>query len=89
MQANSTFEGLSCEQIFSLLSEYLDAELPADVCEKLTGHIEDCAPCVEFVSSLRQSIALCNKFRPDELPAPLAEEARAKLRLAYEGMKGA
>jgi anti-sigma factor RsiW len=85
-QPNSTLDGLSCQQLFALLSEYLDAELPPDLCEKLAGHIEGCAPCVEFVKSLKQSIALCQEFKPEPLPAPLADEARAKLCRAYEAL---
>jgi hypothetical protein len=86
MGQDSTLDGLSCQEIFALLSEYLDSELPADLCEKLSGHIEECAPCVEFVTSLRQSIAMCKEFKPDQLPKPLAEEARVRLRQAYESM---
>jgi anti-sigma factor RsiW len=83
MEHNAALDELSCRQIFALLSEYLDAELPPDLCEKLSGHIEGCAPCVEFVKSLRQSVSLCREYQPDALPAPLAEEVRAKLRQAY------
>lgn len=86
MEQKSTLEGLTCQQIFALLSEYLDAELPADLCEKLAHHIGDCAPCVEFVDSLRRSIDLCREFEPGTMPEPLAEEARERLRKAYEGV---
>jgi len=86
MEASSSpkLEDLSCQQIFALLSEYLDAELPPDLCQKLSGHIAGCAPCVEFVESLRKSVDLCRGFKPDTLPVPLAAEARANLRRAYE-----
>ncbi len=77
---------LSCQQIFALLSEYLDAELPPDLCEKLSGHIEGCAPCVDFVSSLRKSVELCRHYSRDTLPAPIASETREALRRAYEGL---
>jgi anti-sigma factor RsiW len=87
MEPDVTLDGLSCQQIFALLSEYLDAELPADLCEQLSGHIAGCAPCVEFVKSLRQSIALCREFEPEHLPKPLAEETRAKLWRAYQDLR--
>lgn len=86
MEPKPTLDELSCQQIFAMLSEYLDAELPPDLCEKLSGHIEGCAPCVEFVKSLKQSVALCREFKPDALPSPLADEVRAKLRQAYESL---
>ena len=84
MEPEHTLDGLSCQQIFAMLSEYLDAELPPDLCVKLSGHIQGCSPCVEFVESLRQSIALCKEFQSGLTPAPLAEEVREKLRRAYE-----
>ena len=85
-EAKPALDGLSCQQIFAMLSEYLDAELPPDVCEKLSGHIQGCKPCVAFVESLQRSVELCRNFQPDTLPAPLAEEVRASLRRAYEGL---
>jgi anti-sigma factor RsiW len=86
MEPKPALDELSCQQIFAMLSQYLDAELPPDLCEKLSGHIEGCAPCVAFVQSLRQSVNLCRQYQPDALPAPLADDLRAKLRRAYEGL---
>lgn len=76
-------EKLDCQTIFALLSEYLDAELPAATCEEISRHIAGCAPCVEFVESLKKSIALCRETSFRERPAPLPEEARAHLREAW------
>jgi anti-sigma factor RsiW len=88
MEPVSTFDGLSCEQIFALLSEYLDADLPPDLCERLTAHMKGCAPCLEFVESLRQTIVLCRQFQAEQLPVPLADHVRTKLRRAYQGFAG-
>jgi anti-sigma factor RsiW len=86
MEREVTLDGLSCQQIFELLSEYLDAELPPDLCERLTAHIHSCAPCVEFVESLRQSIALCKDLPQEQAVPPLTGDAREKLKRAYEDM---
>jgi len=75
-----------CKEIFARLSEYLDAELPPDACADIEAHIAGCAPCVEFVDSLKRSIALCRQFEPGELPAPLADKTRETLRAAYQKM---
>jgi anti-sigma factor RsiW len=50
---------VECQQIFALLSEYLDRELPADLCETIDAHIAGCPPCVEFVKSLEKTVAYC------------------------------
>ena len=40
-----------CKQIFALLSEYLDLELPPEACSEIELHMTDCAPCIEFSES--------------------------------------
>jgi hypothetical protein len=55
---DSTHNSLDCKEVFALLSEYLDAEPPPDLCDRVTAHIQGCDPCVEFVESLRKTIAL-------------------------------
>jgi len=79
-------EKLDCNTIFALLSEYIDAELPPATCEEISRHIAGCAPCVEFVESLKKSIELCRESSFEERPAPLPEEARAHLREAWNRM---
>ncbi len=73
-----------CRRIFALLSEYLDAELPADTCEQIAAHLNDCPPCVEFLESLRKTIALCRSLQVEDRARPLSDAARAELRSAYE-----
>lgn len=72
-----------CREIFALLSQYLDLELPPDACEKIEAHIAGCAPCVEFAESLRKTVELCKQYRPAELPAPIGKQARGQLLEAY------
>ena len=76
-----------CERIFELLSQYLDGELPATTCEQLDRHIRECAPCVEFVESLRESIRLCRQFECAEEPPPVPSPVKESLRKAYEEMR--
>lgn len=71
-----------CGDVFALLSEYLDGELPDDLSARIGRHIEDCVPCVEFVASLRRARELCKDFAPSERPAELAPELRAQLEAA-------
>lgn len=76
-----------CKEIFARLSEYLDQELPDDVCRQFDAHIGSCAPCVEFVESLKKSIELSRRFDLEERPRPLEEAERARLREAYERLR--
>lgn len=75
-----------CKEIFSLLSQYLDMELPAEACREIETHLEGCAPCIEFAESLRKTVDMCRAYQPEELPKPLEENARAELERAYQKM---
>jgi len=75
-----------CREIFSLLSEYLNLELPPGACEEMQAHIAGCAPCVEFTESLRKTVDLCRSYKPAEVPAPLSTDAREQLLGAYQRM---
>ena len=72
-----------CQNIFKLLSEYIDGELPAGTCEDLERHIQGCAPCVEFMESLKKSVELGRKYAPDVAVPPVPEALREALRAAY------
>lgn len=76
----------NCSEIFAMLSEYLDLELPPDACRDIEEHLAGCPPCVEFVESLRKTVDLCHEFDPPETPAPLAEDTRRELLAAYRRM---
>jgi anti-sigma factor RsiW len=70
-------DALNCKEIFSLLSEYIDGELPAGACQEVEQHIQDCEPCVKFMESLKKSVALVRGHEPaillDEVPPSLRE----------------
>ena len=78
-----------CKEVFSLLSEYLNLELPPDACQEIETHLAGCAPCVEFAESLRKTVELCHRYQPSELPEPLGQAAREQLLEAYRKMRGA
>jgi len=75
-----------CKEIFALLSQYLDLELPADACRAIEEHIKDCPPCIEFAESLRKTVDLCRHYSTSEVQSPLSEEARSELEAAYRKM---
>jgi len=78
-----------CREVFSLLSEYLNVELPPDACQEIEAHLAGCPPCIEFADSLRKTVDICRSYRPSELPGPLGDQARTKLLEAYKKMLAA
>jgi anti-sigma factor RsiW len=76
----------SCQEVLALLSDYLDLELPPDACQQIENHLTGCSPCEEFAASLRETVKLCRKFQPSDMPKPLSERARAELEAAWKKM---
>jgi RNA polymerase sigma-70 factor (ECF subfamily) len=76
----------NCKEVFELLSQYLDMELPPDACKEIERHLAGCPPCVEFADSLRRTVELCHGYEPGEMPGPLSESARSELEQAWDKM---
>jgi anti-sigma factor RsiW len=86
---NSRDRTEACKDVFALLSDYLDLELPPETCEEITDHLAGCPPCIEFAESLRATIELCRQYQPKELPAPMESQERDQLLEAYKKMLAA
>jgi len=82
--SNSASHNVDCKDLFAALSQYLDKELPAADCAAIEAHIAACAPCVEFVNSLKRTVELCRTSGTPSEPLPLPEEVRKQLLEAYQ-----
>ena len=78
-----------CREVFALLSDYLNLELPPDTCKAIEDHLNGCAPCIELTETLGRTVDLCRQFELSEFPKPLQEQARKELLDAYKKMLGA
>jgi anti-sigma factor RsiW len=65
-----------CNRLLSLLSDYLDNSLPADVRADLEQHLGGCSDCTTFVGTFRSTVSLLQSLTDDDLP----EELRLRLR---------
>jgi anti-sigma factor RsiW len=65
-----------CPRIVSLLSDYLDGRLPADVRSDLERHLGGCTECATFVESFRSTVTLLQSLTDADLP----EELRVRLK---------
>ncbi len=66
----------SALSIVSLLSDYLDGRLPADVRTELEQHLGGCTDCATFVESFRSTVTLLQSLTDADLP----EELRVRLK---------
>ena len=78
----------TCGDVFAMLSEYLDVELPPEACTEIHQHVEGCAPCVEFTESLKRTVELCKEYEPDTMPEPVSAAAKAELMAAWRKARG-
>ena len=65
-----------CPRLVSLLSDYIDGRLPADVRSDLEQHLSGCSECTSFVGTFRSTVALLQSLREEDLP----EELRLRLK---------
>lgn len=81
--------GSECKEVFALLSQYLDRELPEADCAEIEAHIAGCAPCVQFLESLRRTIELCHQYGVEARPSPLDENVKQQLFDTWQRMVAA
>lgn len=65
-----------CLKILRRLSEYLDDELPGNLCREIRKHLGACPRCEVFLTSLKTTINLCR----NSPTRPLSAAARTSLR---------
>lgn len=73
-----------CRRVFESLSEYLDGELTPEDCRQVEAHIADCPPCVDFLESLKETIAASRHLDLHAAPPSMPPEVLAKLTEAWQ-----
>jgi anti-sigma factor RsiW len=56
------FRDLSCQQLVELLTDFLEAALPAELRAACEGHLAACGPCATYLSQMRQTVALLGRL---------------------------
>ncbi|MBI1956335.1 MAG: zf-HC2 domain-containing protein [Acidobacteria bacterium] len=79
---------ISCRQLLSELSNYLDDETEPQVREELERHIAKCPDCWVIFDSTRKTIQIYQGCEPYALPQPLHHKLQEALRKQYEQSQG-
>ncbi len=74
---------LSCRELVELVTEYLEAKLPADERTRFELHLGYCGPCRTYLEQLRQVLSASGRLTEDEL----APEVQASLLGAFRAWK--
>ncbi len=74
MSAPPEVQGLSCQELVELVTDYLEAALPPEERERFEQHLDECGNCREYLAQMRTTIELAGELTPESL-SPGAEQA--------------
>ena len=60
-------QGLSCQELVELVTEYLEEALSAAERELFEGHLDECGNCREYLTQMRTTIELTGELTPESL----------------------
>ena len=75
-----TVAGLTCSEVLSDLSAYLDHELPPERVADLEAHVSACNVCASFGASFAQLLGQVRERLRE--PEPVPADVQARLRAA-------
>lgn len=60
---------LSCQEVLSLLSAYVDGELSSELCRAIEDHMRSCHNCYVVLDSMNKTLMLYHRLDPPEMPS--------------------
>jgi anti-sigma factor RsiW len=75
---------MKCEELLSMLNEYVDGTVDPAVCEEFEQHIAGCNPCQVVVDNIRQTITLYKDGQPYAMPVKFRTRLHAALRQKWQ-----
>jgi anti-sigma factor RsiW len=76
-------EHITCQEVVELVTDYLEAELPAERTALFEMHLNFCDGCVWYVDQLRTTVAAVGRISEDDVPA----QTRERLLTAFRDWK--
>ena len=71
----------NCKALLGSLSEYIDGELPAELCQEIEKHLEGCENCRVVLDTTRRTIDLVHLPASQDVPADVRERLFKRLNL--------
>ncbi len=75
---------MRCEELLTVLNEYVDGTVDPAVCEEFEKHMAGCNPCQVVVDNIRKTITLYKEGKPCQLPVQFREKLHAALRQRWK-----
>ena len=60
-------QGLTCQELVELVTDYLDGALPRRDQARFEAHIDACVNCREYLKQFEQTVAATGELREDDL----------------------
>ena len=74
---------LECDEVLDQLSEYIDEETRAELCDAIREHLVRCQDCQVKVDTVRKTIVLYQKNSSVEIPVRVTTKLSAALAREY------
>ena len=71
----------NCQALLGTLSEYIDGELPAELCREIEKHLEGCDNCRVVLNTTKRTIDLVRVPVDEDMPADIRERLFKRLNL--------
>ena len=66
--------GLTCRELVELVTEYLEATLPAPERTRFDEHLAGCPSCATYLEQMRQTIRAVGTLREAHVPAAAKDD---------------
>jgi predicted anti-sigma-YlaC factor YlaD len=76
-------DDVDCTEVMEQLSEYLDADVQAELRKAVDEHLHACHDCSYYVDTVRQTVVLYQADLQIEVPMKAAARLRAALAAEY------
>ena len=76
---------MTCDEVLELMSDYLDQEARAELCDAIEVHLRGCPDCHCEVDTLRRTITLYQADRQITAPIQVSARLGELLKRAYGG----
>jgi predicted anti-sigma-YlaC factor YlaD len=74
---------VDCTEVMEQLSEYLDADVRAELRKAVDEHLHDCHDCNYYVDTVRKTVVLYQADLRIEVPMKATAQLRAALAAEY------
>ncbi len=69
---------VSCKECVDLLMDYLEGQLDPNIQTRLSDHLAECPPCINFLKTYKACSQLAERLRDQQVQIPLEVESRLK-----------